>query len=380
MARILIVGDAHSPLIRERGLIGRRAGHEVFWMSPAGGVVGDVRVFSPPAAIHRMRAIRQLALPFVLRRALTEVRPDLIHVHYAYQALGTYVLRRFHPLVVSVMGGDILPDQSYHGYRAQLVRSLLDAADCITSKSEFLDAALGAIGPYHEKIRRITWGVDLNHYSRMRDTSRLRRRLGIRDDEYVFFDARLAEALYNKDVILAAFAAYLETGRHAVLIVSGLFGHVDFLAQLRQRARDLGIVDRVRFVGGIDPREMADYYALADVTISVPASDGFPQTIYEAAASGSFLILSDLPQYREAVRDGLVAHHVRPGDPTALAAALIWFANHPEARVEATRAAWTYTSKVADKRMQDVELCDLYAELLQRRQPRFTGGKTLTPG
>ena len=380
MARILIVGDAHSPLIRERGLIGRQAGHEVFWMSPTGGVVGDVRVFSPPAAIHRMRAIRQLALPFVLRRALAEVRPDLIHVHYAYQALGTYVLRRFHPLVVSVMGGDILPDQSYHGYRAQLVRSLLDAADCITSKSEFLDGALREIGPYHERIRRITWGVDLNHYSRVRDTSRLRRRLGIRDDEYVFFDARLAEALYNKDVILAAFAAYLETGRHAVLIVSELFGHVDFLAQLRQRARDLGIVDRVRFVGCIDPREMADYYALADVTISVPASDGFPQTIYEAAASGSFLILSDLPQYREAVRDGLVAHHVPPGDPTALAAALVWFANHPEARVEATRAAWTYTSKVADKRMQDAELCDLYAELLQRRQPRFTGGKTLTPG
>ena len=379
MARILIVGDANSPLIRERGLIGHRAGHEVFWMSPAAGAVGNVRVFAPPAAIRRLRSVRQFALPFVLRRAIGEVRPDLIHVHYAYQALGAYILHGFHPLIVSVMGGDILPDQSYHGYRARVVRFLLDSADCITSKSEFLDNALAEIGPYREKTRRITWGVDLNHYSRTRDTSGLRRRLGIAVGEYVFFDPRLADALYNKDVILAAFASYLKTGRRAVLIVSELFGRVEFIAQLRQRARDLGIADKIRFVGPIDPREMADYYALADVTISVPASDGFPQTIYEAAASGSYLILSDLPQYREAVRDGLSAHRVPPGDPTALAAALVWFVDHSEARVEATRAAWAYTAKVADKRTQDAVLCDLYSELLLKCQPRFTGGKTLMP-
>ena len=349
-------------------------------MSPAGGAVGDVRVFAPSATIRGIRAVRQAAMPFVLSRAMHEVRPDLIHVHYAYQALGACILRGFHPLVVSVMGGDILPDQGYHGYRARLVRCLLNSADCITSKSEFLDAALRAIGPYQQRIRRVTWGVDLNHYSRTRDTTSLRRRLGIDVGELVFFDARLADALYNKDVILAAFARYLKTGRRAVLIVSELFGRVEFLAQLRQRARDLDIAEKVRFVGRIDPREMADYYALADVTISVPASDGFPQTIYEAAASGSFLVLSDLPQYREAIRDGLMGRHVRPGDPAALAAALVWFVDHPEARIEATRAAWTYTAKVADKRTQDAVLCDVYAELLLRHQQRFSGGKTFTPG
>ena len=365
LARILIVGDAKSPLIRDRGFIGQRAGHEIFWVSPFAAQLADVRVFAPPEAIKSIRAVRQLALAFVLRRAIRIVRPELIHVHYAYQALATSLLCGFHPLVVSVMGGDVLPDQSYRGFRRRFVRRLLDAADCITSKSEFLDTALTSIGDYGHKVRRITWGIDLSHYSPMRDTSGLRRKLGIAVGERVFFDPRVADPLYNKTAILSGFADYLKSGRRGVLIVSELFGTRGYLRDLRQHALQLGIAERVRFVGSIEQAQMADYYALADVTISIPASDGFPQTIYEAAACGSFLVLSDLPQYREAVRDGLVARYISPGDGDALTAALVWAVDHPGERAEAIRASRGYAARLADKRAQDASMCDVYSELLR---------------
>jgi glycosyltransferase involved in cell wall biosynthesis len=364
VARILIIGDAKSPLIRDRALIGRRANHEIACVSANSAVLPGATVFSLPRWINRMRSIRQLAIPLLLRRVMAAMRPDLVHVHYAYQGLATNRLLGFHPLVVSVMGGDILPDQSYHGYRARLVRTLLDSADCITSKSEFLDAALENIGDYCGKVRRITWGIDLKQYNRMRDTSALRSKLQIDRKECVFFDPRLAQPLYSKQVILAAFARYLEQGPPAVLIVSELFGHRRYIALLRRRARELGIADRVRFVGRIDQYEMADYYALADVTISVPTSDGFPQTIYEAAASGSFLVVSDLPQYREAFSGGLMARRVAAGDDESLAAALLWVVNNPEARAEASQRGAAYAAKVADKRTQDDLVCKMYDELL----------------
>ena len=365
LPRILIVGDAKSPLIRERGFIGQRAGHEIFWVSPFAAQLAGVRVFAPPEGIKSMRAVRQLALAFVLRRAISVVRPELIHVHYAYQALATNSLCGFHPLVVSVMGGDVLPDQSYRGYRKRFVRRLLDAADRITSKSEFLDTALASIGDYGHKVRRITWGIDLSHYSPMRDTGGLRRQLGLEVDERVFFDPRVADPLYNKTAILSGFSDYIKSGRRGVLVVSELFGTRRYLQDLRQQAQQLGIAEKVRFVGSIEHAQMADYYALADVTISIPASDGFPQTIYEAAACGSFLVLSDLPQYREAVRDGLVARYISPGDSDALAAALVWVIDHPGERAEAILAGRAYAARVADKRAQDTLMCDVYSELLR---------------
>jgi glycosyltransferase involved in cell wall biosynthesis len=117
-------------------------------------------------------------------------------------------------------------------------------------------------------------------------------------------------------------------------------------------------------VGSIDHAEMADYYALADITISIPSSDGFPQTIYEASACGSFLIVGDLPQYREAVGDGLKARLVPVSDEATLAEALLWIARHPDAKAEAIDRGREYAARVANKQAEDQKVLGLYRDLL----------------
>ena len=314
-----------------------------------------------------MRLLRPLMMPLLVDQVMRRVTPDVIHVHYAYQALATMPLLRFHPLLVTVMGGDVLPDQGYAGYRARLVKRLLDHADCITSKSAFLDAALANVGNYAGKIRRVTWGIDLDQFHPRRDTRALRSRLRIEDGELVFFDPRLAQPIYNKHVILEAFARYATQGPRAVLMVSELGASKEYTARLRRCAEELGIVSRVRFLGSIEHVDIADYYALADITISIPNSDGFPQTIYEASACGSYLILGDLPQYREAMSGGLVARQVPVADAEALAEALGWAARHPEARAEAIDRGRDYAARVANKRREDQIVLRIYDDLLGER-------------
>jgi len=364
MAKILVVGDVGSPLIRARGLIGRAAGHEISFVSPRDASVPGAKVFALPQRIARTGVIRPLGMSLLVDRAIRQVRPDIIHVHYAYQAFATIPLIRFHPLIVSVMGGDVLADQGYRGHRPRLVKLLLDHADAITSKSDFLDAALAEIGDYRRKLHRVTWGIDLHHFHPSRDTSPLRRRLLIDATELVFFDPRLAEPLYNKHVILQAFARYLAIGPPAVLVVSELGGSAEYLAALRRIAAELGIAERVRFVGVIDHADMADFYALADVTISIPSSDGFPQTIYEAAACGSFLIVGDLPQYGEALRDGLMARLVKVAEADDLAKALSWLAQHPDARAEGVKAGREFVTRTANKAAEERGVVRIYDDLL----------------
>jgi glycosyltransferase involved in cell wall biosynthesis len=269
------------------------------------------------------------------------------------------------------MGGDILPDQSFNGLHVPFVRMLLDRADCITSKSAFMDRALCKIGDYRNKIRRISWGINLSLYSTDRDINYLRQRWSIPQGDLVFLDPRVAQPFFNKHIILTSFARYLrEGGPSATLMISEIFADPNYVDELKKRASDLDINDRVRFIGSIDHKQMPDYYALADITISVPISDGLPQTIYEALACGSFLILGDLPQYHEIIEDGVIAKLVPIGDDMQLVSAMHWAAIHPEIRNRAKDFGCAYVEKNANADQQALMLNDIYDELLSKRGHR----------
>jgi len=365
MAKILIIANSRSPLARQRALVGQAAGHQIYWFSNPRIDFPNVIALGSPTWGGRLG--RYLLDPIALMVAIRRIQPDLIHVHYADQGRRTPFLLHHHPLVVSTMGGDILPDQLCRGFSAKRVRALLNQADCITSKSNFLDEALTRIGNYHEKVRRVTWGVDLEQFRPDREVNYIRAKWNISSADLVFFDPRLAWPLYNKDVILIAFANYLRAGGPpAILIVAELMAVPSYASKLQQQANDLGIAERVRFVGELDYASMPDYYALADATISIPSSDGLPQTIYEALACGSFLILSHLPQYNGIVEEGVTARRVPPGDANAVAEAMAWVAARPELRERVGQVGRAYVQKHADRRTQTQLVNQIYAELLRK--------------
>ncbi|MBC7879009.1 MAG: glycosyltransferase family 4 protein [Anaerolineales bacterium] len=366
MARILIIGDPTNPLVRARGLLGQRAGHQIFWFSVQRASLPDVTHFFMPLFAQKNSVIRAILRPVYLLAAIKKTKPDIIHVHYAQTGIAVFLLMNFHPLIVTVMGGDILPERGYYGIPAFFIRMLLENTDCITSKSDFMDKALDKIGNYRHKIRRVTWGVDLDHFHPNRDVTFLRAKLDIPANDFVFFDARLARPLYNKHIIIEAFASYLrEGGSSATLLVAESFPDTVYLDKLRQQVSVLGIAQEVRFVGAIPHGEIADYYVLADLTISVPSSDGLPQTLYEAYACGSFLILGDLPQYNGVVEEGVTARLVSVGDVNSLKDAISWISRNPEIRNRAKKLGRDYVEKYADSNFQADLVNQIYDQFLR---------------
>jgi glycosyltransferase involved in cell wall biosynthesis len=111
---------------------------------------------------------------------------------------------------------------------------------------------------------------------------------------------------------------------------------------------------------------MPFYLNLADIMVSIPPSDGMPQSLYEAMACGTYPILGNLAQYQEMVQDGINGRLVKIGDVGALAEAMGWAADHPEKR----KVAATYNRKrilqVADKEVQEERVNAIYEELLRR--------------
>jgi glycosyltransferase involved in cell wall biosynthesis len=104
-------------------------------------------------------------------------------------------------------------------------------------------------------------------------------------------------------------------------------------------------------LGHVDDGALDALYERALALACVSREEGFGFTPFEALAHGTPAIVSDLPVFEETLGDG--ALRVPPGDPAALAAALLRLEREPELRNRlagagvraAGRLSWTATAR-----------------------------------
>jgi len=308
---IALLGSTKSTHVRARARAMADRGHRVVWLTtePAGVLgVEEIPLSGARSLLFRAanRVSRRLGhisldrLPLYQRlsSALDALNPDVVHIHYAASVpawLAAATDR--HPLVVSVMGGDVLfgEQQPTTALGRWLTREVFESADLITAKSDHLIHALGVHG---KKAMRLVWGVDLKQFRRT-DPRALRKKLGLADDVRVVLSPKILQPFYNIHLVIEAMA--MVPG--AVLLVTEYAADATYKAELIALIARLGLGDRVRFVGAIAAEEMADYYSLAAVAVAVPPSDGLPQALFEAMACEVPNVLANLPRYQEVVSD-----------------------------------------------------------------------------
>ncbi|WP_436909439.1 glycosyltransferase family 4 protein [Halosimplex marinum] len=102
--------------------------------------------------------------------------------------------------------------------------------------------------------------------------------------------------------------ALAETDRDVALRVAG-GGDDDYMASLRERARDLGVDDRVTWLGIVPHEEVPELLAETDVAVSSLADIesyrvSFPAKLLEYMAAGSTVVATDIPAHRRLVEPG----------------------------------------------------------------------------
>lgn len=101
-------------------------------------------------------------------------------------------------------------------------------------------------------------------------------------------------------------------------------GQGPLLGELQQQCRDLGIADRVEFIGFVsDPAELATLYADAEVLVQSSRWEGLSATVVEALACGCQLVITDCtPNLREVIANAGQHPMVPTGDAATFAAAV----------------------------------------------------------
>ena len=98
-----------------------------------------------------------------------------------------------------------------------------------------------------------------------------------------------------------------------------LGGTGDFREELEELVEEEGLSDQVIFAGRIPNKKLPKYYAASDVFVlpSVSRLEAFGIVALEAMASGTPVVVSDIPGVREVItegRNGLLAEPMNPED------------------------------------------------------------------
>jgi glycosyltransferase involved in cell wall biosynthesis len=133
------------------------------------------------------------------------------------------------------------------------------------------------------------------------------------------------------DVLVRAFSEVLRTYPNALHLLA--WSGLGPLGPIERSIRDARIEDRVRLIG---PLPLGGILRRSDV-LALPyrlsmGQATYPNLLLEALAAGIPLVTSDLPLFREIMRDGETAELARPEDPIDLGCRLVGLLGDPVRR------------------------------------------------
>jgi glycosyltransferase involved in cell wall biosynthesis len=122
-------------------------------------------------------------------------------------------------------------------------------------------------------------------------------------------------------------------------VTLAIAGEGDELESLRRRAGELGVQDRVRFLGAQPRERVLELFRAADASILSSSWENFPHTVVEALAAGTPVIATRVGGVGEVVHDGVNGLLVPAGDARAFADAVRRYFSDDELRERLHAAA-----------------------------------------
>lgn len=311
-----------------------------------------------------------------------ELDYSLIHSHYWLSGLtGTVLANEWrvpHVAMFHTLGevknrfrrAEREPAERIAGERA-IVRQA-DRVICATPHER--DFLVQLYGAHRECVTIVPPGVDLERF-RPGDQAAARRALGLAPGPLALFVGRF-EPLKGVDILVRAVAA-AETDTPLTALIAGGDAASDgpAIAELRALARELGVEERLRFVGAIPRDELPLYYQAADVCIVPSFYESFGLVAVEALASGTPVIATRVGGLQYTVRDGQTGYLVSWRCPEPFAERMEALLANAELRGRFAAAAPASVRAFRWERVAD-QIVEVYEDVLAQQAAGLAGGCT----
>lgn len=314
--RIALVTPTKLPVTSGNSLLAERlrsglagCGHEAAVFSIASDSPGAAARFSPHV-VHSFHAIKPAAW------------------------LGKLFASLAAPWVITLTGTDYNSPEEYGAEQAMLSRQFADASAIVVFHEEARQQVADRFAHVESKLRVIPQGIEVSR--RDLDRRQVRQRYGVAPDEIVFFMAAGIRPVKNILFVLDVFAAVRSQVGRTRLVLAGPV--VDEAEARRIRSRGSS-VEGFSYAGEIEPAEVRELMAVADVYVNASQHEGMSGSILEAMAEGLPVLASDAPGNRALVRHGVTGYLEPCAQPHDFIAAAVRLASDRSLRVSMSAAA-----------------------------------------
>jgi glycosyltransferase involved in cell wall biosynthesis len=299
-----------------------------------------------------------------LSRLLRKAKPDIVHTHgYFGSVIGRLAAKTAGiPILINHVHSTYWEYRKKHLLMEKFLSLVTQKIICCSKAVEDFVTGYERINP--SKTLVIYNGVDEKRFSKIKNSSLLKAKLGLDSDELVIgtvsslFPHKGHKFLFEAaPLILAAFPS-----TRFLIVGDGVLRR-----ELENRAEELNLSSRVIFAG--TRKDVPDLLSLMDIFV-LPSSirEGLGISIIEAMAAEKPVVATDIGGIPEVVKDGQTGLLVPPRNPAALARAIIELLNDPgKAKAMGKQGRARFEEKFTiGKMLSEVE--NLYESLISQRK------------
>jgi glycosyltransferase involved in cell wall biosynthesis len=358
-------------------------GHTVILVGPPltgslefGGHSGAVAFLKRkiPAAIYELMELGYNVIAVCrLWRAVRKHEADAIYERYNLYAIAGVIVRRVLgvPLLLEVNAPIFEEREALDGLACSRMaawsqRVAWRGADLVLPVTNVIADFVRRTGVGEERIAMIPNGIDRDRFAALPGRSLAKRQLGL-DDRLVLGFVGFVRSWNGVDRVLDAMAG-LDTAMRVHLL---LVGDGPARAALEERAKTLGIADRLTVTGVVKRAAIPAHIAAFDIAL-LPDVTAYasPLKLFEYMAAGLAIIAPDRRNIREVLTNGLDSILIDPDRSEGLAAAIATLCRDEALRVRLGAAARATIDHRGLTWLNNARrVSDLLAELSQRTPP-----------
>lgn len=300
-------------------------------------------------------------LPLIAKVVQKARQYDLIYANtqkaLVVGALASFLSRR--PLVYHLH--DILSTDHFSPTNLKVAVTLANRfASLVIANSKASQAAFLEAGGRSDIIDVVYNGFEPEVYQSDRSNiSQLKTQLELEGQFIVGHFSRLSP--WKGQHILIEALTYCPQEVTAILVGDALFGEQDYVQQLHKQVAELGLEDRVKFLGFRS--DIPQLMAICDlVTHTSTAPEPFGRVIVEAMLCGRPIVAAQSGGAIELIEPGINGFLVPPGKPHKLAEVINTCHTQPEYTIAIAQSAY----EIASRRFHQTNIDRQIADLLSR--------------
>jgi glycosyltransferase involved in cell wall biosynthesis len=251
---------------------------------------------------------------------------DIIHAQWALSALIGIFLKKIYKklLVLTTRGAADLAFKN--SLSKKILVYILKNCDYIAPNNYNHEKIIAKLGIAENKIKTIPNGIDVDIF-KLRNKSMARKNLNLPLNKRIILSVGWLIPRKGYDYLLDAIPSITKEHNDSLFIIIG-----DGLLKDRliKKVNDLKIQNYVKFIKSQSPNKIPLWMNAADIFILPSLSEGRPNVIPEAMASGLPVIATAVSGTPEFIKDNKDGFLINPKDSNAIATKIIGLLDHPE--------------------------------------------------